>query len=68
MHWVEELEKLRNPHQPPAEENENVLYIHILDDLNYIRNIWENEKNEKNDQNRATHRGNSVIIDITEGN
>ena len=71
MHWVEELEKLRNPYQPLPEENENVLYIHILDDLYYIRNIQENEKNEKNeknDQNRANRRGNSVIIDITEGN
>jgi len=51
MHWIEELEKLRYPHPPSTEENENVLYIHILDEIYYIR---KNEENKKNDQNRAT--------------
>ena len=64
MHWVEELERLRNSYHTPSSENENVLYIHILDDLNYLEDI---EKNEKNNQNRANHSGNFVIIDMTEG-
>ena len=53
MHWVEELERLRKSHHPRMEENSNVLYIHVLDDLNYIRSLQEDEKKEENDQNRA---------------
>mgnify|MGYP001356528587 FL=1 len=64
MHWIEELKRLRNSHHTPSSENENVLYIHIIDDFNYLKDI---EKNEKNDQNRANHSGNIVIIDMTEG-